>query len=530
MSEGAANDVFLIDLQPTRGHTRAVLAVIIVMILGFAAVVPFAARPLVTLNVFFPTLDAIVFVTDLVTATLLFSQFYISRSRAVLALANGYLFTALIVVPHALTFAGAFSPTGLLGANIQTGSWLFIFWHLGFSLALLAYALLRKEKQPAVSASMFSVIGWSVTLMVALVCGLTWLSTAGATLLPPIILDRARMSPIVIYPISFTILVSIAAFAVLGLRRRRSMLDQWLMAVALAAILELTFSGLLPTVRFSTGFYAGRAFSLLTASIVLVSLLAETTRLYVRLAGTNAMLLRERNNKLMNLEAVAASLAHEVRQPLTAIIAFAQAVRQFLTRDPPDLKEATLTIDDLVETGHRADRIFDDIRALFGRSALTKQPVDMNELVLEVLRVLESDLAKQEIRTQVQLTSPLPLVSGNKGQLQEVIINLIHNAIEAMVSCPGQRVLKLETELGADDTVSVAVQDTGPGLDSQNIAAIFDAFVTTKPRGLGLGLAICRQIIDRHDGRITGSSGSPCGAVFRIVLPAANSVHGVTGH
>ena len=105
-------------------------------------IAPFAGKPLGALNIFFPLLDAIVFVTDLITAVLLFSQFSISGSRPLLALANGYLFTALIVIPHALTFTGAFSPTGLLGANIQTGSWLFIFWHIGFAAALLAYALL----------------------------------------------------------------------------------------------------------------------------------------------------------------------------------------------------------------------------------------------------------------------------------------------------------------------------------------------------------------------------------------------------
>jgi signal transduction histidine kinase len=368
-------------------------------------------------------------------------------------------------------------------------------------------------------------IGCSVAILVVVVCGLTWLSTAGAVLLPPIILDRSRMSPIVVYPISLTILVGVAAFAMLGMRQRRSMLDQWLMAVALSVILELVFSGLLPTVRFSAGFYAGRVFSLLTSSIVLIALLAETTRLYVHLARTNAMLQRERNNKLMNLEAMAASIAHEVRQPLTAISAYGQAAIQFLKRKPPDLETAMLTVDDMIETSHRANKIFDNVRALFGRAALTKHSVDMNGLVLEILRVMESDLAKQNIVTRVALASALPLVSGNKGQLQEVIINLIHNAVEAMASSPGQRLLKIETELNADGTVLIAIEDTGHGIDPQNAAAIFDAFVTTKPHGMGLGLAICRQIIDRHDGRISGSSATPRGAIFRIILPQANSAH-----
>src|SRR5262249_12907126 len=153
---------------------------------------------------------AIVLVTDLVTAVLLFTQYWISRSKALLALAGGYLFTALIVIPHALTFAGAFSPTGLLGAGIETGSWLFIFWHVGFSVALVAYGVLRAERhaKPVPTASTLPPIGWTVVCVVGLVCGLTWLATAGATLLPRIVIDQSHLSHLVLYPIWFAILMS----------------------------------------------------------------------------------------------------------------------------------------------------------------------------------------------------------------------------------------------------------------------------------------------------------------------------------
>ena len=129
----------LVNLPPTTRQTCAALIVSAAVLIAFACFTPFASTPLAQLNAFFPALDAIVFIADLVTAVLLFTQFASSRSCAVLALANGYLFTALIVVPHALTFAGAFSTTGLLGAGLQTGSWLFIFWHLGYGLSLVAY-------------------------------------------------------------------------------------------------------------------------------------------------------------------------------------------------------------------------------------------------------------------------------------------------------------------------------------------------------------------------------------------------------
>src|SRR3954451_18190964 len=141
----AVSEILLTDLPPTKRQTRAAIAVLSILSVGSAVVISFSDRPGAALNAFFPSLDAIVLVTDLITAVLLYAQFSISRSRSLQVLASGYLFTALIVIPHALTFTGAFSPTGLFGAGVQTGSWLFIFWHIGFSAGLLAYAVLGEE-------------------------------------------------------------------------------------------------------------------------------------------------------------------------------------------------------------------------------------------------------------------------------------------------------------------------------------------------------------------------------------------------
>jgi signal transduction histidine kinase len=515
-------DTWLVDLAPTARQSRLAIAVAVIALIAFGVVIPFTGRPLAQLNALFPSLDAIVYVTDAITAVLLFVQFSISRSRSLLVLASGYLFTALIVVPHALTFAGAFSPTGLLGANIQTGSWLFIFWHVGYATSVLAYAVLRgKPAKPVLETSISPAIGWSVVCVFALVCGLTWLATAGATLLPPIILDNTRISPIVIYPVSFAILISAAALAVL-LAHRRSVLDQWLMVATLVFILELALSGLLPTVRFSIGFYAGRAFSLVTSSIILIVMLAETTWLYARLARSNAMLHRERNNRLMNMEAMAASIAHEVRQPLGAIALNGAAALNFLQRKPADLGEAESAVKRTIAASHRAGQIFDSIRALFGKEELKKERLEVNSLTREVLRAMETDIASRGIETRIELASRLLPVMGHRGQLQEVIINLIHNAIEAMDSVDGQRTLKVRTELNTGDTISVAVEDTGPGLRPEETKTIFEAFVTTKSHGMGLGLAICRMIVERHEGQLSVSPADPRGAIFRITLPQIN--------
>jgi signal transduction histidine kinase len=511
-----------LDQPPTAQQRLSAIAVVAVVLVAFAGVAPFSGTPLVQLNAFFPSLDAIVFVTDLITAILLFAQFTISRSRSLLMLANGYLFTAFIVVPHALTFSGAFSPTGLLGANIQTGSWIFIFWHLGFAVALLAYAVFRetdKRAKPIPQVPALPTIGLNVASSLGLVCGLTWLATAGASLLPPIILDNARISPFVIYPIWFTISISAAALITL-LVRRRSMLDWWLIVVATVHIAELAFSGLLPSVRFSVGFYAGRVLSLITASIVLAILLAEATRLYVRLARSNAALQRERNNKLMSLEAILAAISHEVRQPLGAIVLNGETLRLLLNKRTTDLEIAESNVDAIIDDAHRANQVFDNIRKLFGKAEITKEPIDINALTLEVLRSFQTNLESQSVEISVELAPKLPVIKGHKGQLQEVIINLVQNAIEAMGAADRHRLLKVRTVSNAGGTITLTVEDTGRGFGSTEPNTIFDPFFTTKSHGMGLGLAISRTIVERHAGQLLALSANPHGAIFQITLPS----------
>ena len=517
-------DRWLADLPPTRRQTLGAATVAGVSLIGFALVAPFAGKALPELNAFFPSLDAIVFVTDLITAILLFAQFSIFRSRALLVLASGYLMTALIVVPHALTFAGAFSPTGLLGAGIQTGSWLFIFWHAGFAVALLAYSVLRVSERrsdpPATHLPMIAV-GQAAACTFALVGGLTWLATVGSALLPPIILDQTRIGPQVTYYIAFTILIYVTALCLLAFRR--SVLDQWLMVVALITILELVYSGLIPTVRFSAGFYTGRLLSLVTASLVLIVLLAETTRVQIRLARSNLMLKRERDNKLMNLEAVVAFISHQIRQPVMAITSNSAAATRFLQRNPPDLSRALATLADLNSAVDRTDEVFESVRALFGKPIVERQPVNINETVLGALRIVGEELRDRQVTASVDRASDLPLVAGHEGQLQEVFINVFHNAVEAMDDIGGDRILAIRTRYNGNAAVIIEIEDNGSGIDKENAEKIFDPFVTTKPTGMGLGLTICRMIVDRHGGQLSASSVNPRGTIVRVALPTSAS-------
>jgi C4-dicarboxylate-specific signal transduction histidine kinase len=261
-----------------------------------------------------------------------------------------------------------------------------------------------------------------------------------------------------------------------------------------------------------------------TSTTILVLLLAEMTRAYVQLARSNAMLQTERNNKLMNLEAMVASISHEIKQPLGAIAVSGSAALRFLERTPPDLEEVRAGLKLMVEESHRASEVFDNLRALFGRTSGRHEPVDVNEITLEVLHILGGELKDRSVTTRTELMSERPLVMGHRGQLQEVLLNLVRNAIEAMNAVKdGSRVLQVKTECHASDKIVVAVEDSGPGIDPKKLDGIFDAFVSTKPQGMGLGLAICRMIIDSHQGQLSAWSGKKRGAVFQFILPATKA-------
>jgi PAS domain S-box-containing protein len=274
-----------LSLPPTHRQTRWAIAVGVCQVAALALLAPFAKTQLAEINAFIPAFGGVIFVTCLVTSVLLLSQFAICRTRALVILACGYLFSALMIIPYTLTFPGAFSPTGLLGAGLQTTASLYWFWHLFFPMALLGYGLMRDEKSgpgPA-EPSLIAVIVGSVALVLTLACGLTLLATVGNNDLPVLFADRVAFTPAARAAGASTMLLSASAVLVLWLRRR-SLLDQWLMIVALAAILEMALGAIFVSGRFSLGFYAGRVFSLLTSTIILVVLLVETTRLYATVA------------------------------------------------------------------------------------------------------------------------------------------------------------------------------------------------------------------------------------------------------
>ena len=225
-------------------------------------------------------------------------------------------------------------------------------------------------------------------------------------------------------------------------------------------------------------------------------------------------------NRVATVGQLSASIAHEVNQPLAAMLANAEAALRWLER--ANLEEVREGLKGIVSDGFRASDIITNLRAMFKHDVQEKTLVDINKLVSSVLALVVIDLQKHEIELQTQLDERIPQVLGNQVQLQQVILNLVMNAIESMSSSQ-TRVLHIKTELSQSNTVHVSIEDTGTGIKSSDVARVFKPMFTTKARGMGMGLSICQSIIENHTGRIWVAPGANGGSVFNFELPTVAS-------
>ena len=226
--------------------------------------------------------------------------------------------------------------------------------------------------------------------------------------------------------------------------------------------------------------------------------------------------------RLTTMGAMTASIAHEINQPLTAIVANGQAARRWLSNTAPDLIEARSALEKIVEDGRRAGQIIDSVRAMFKKDDSEAGWIDVNELVANVLILAKSEIQKKEISVRTDLSQNIPHVLAGRTQLQQVFMNLTLNAVEAMDPVTSrEKLLVIKSAIHESAKVLITISDTGTGIDPQNLDRIFDAFFTTKSKGMGMGLAICRSIIEGYGGRLWASPGEPHGSVFHVVLPTA---------
>jgi C4-dicarboxylate-specific signal transduction histidine kinase len=233
-----------------------------------------------------------------------------------------------------------------------------------------------------------------------------------------------------------------------------------------------------------------------------------------------------RVTRMTTLGELTASLAHEVNQPIAAAVTNANTCLRWLTRDQPDLAEAREAASRIVKDATRAAEIISRTRLLFKKGTAQRELVGVNEMVREMIVLLRGEATRHKIVVGTELAAELPQVMGDRVQLQQVLMNLMLNGIEAMKDVDGKRELLIKSQLTEKEDVTVSVSDTGVGLPAQQEDQIFKAFFTTKPQGTGMGLSISRSIVEAHGGRLWADDNSPRGASFRFTLSTRLDGHG----
>jgi signal transduction histidine kinase len=500
---------------------RTALAVIILLFIAAVIEAPFARIQLPRVDAFIPTLQTVICVADLITAILLFAQYWVQPRPAILVLAGGYIASGLFSFLQTLAFPGAYAPSGLIGDGIDSPAWLFVWWHFIFPAAILTYALL-KNRQPLRGSSARStgvMIGITVACALALVAGLTWVATSAAAYLPSLYTGVTQQTRVTNNMNLFLWLWSATAFVVV-FARRRTILDLWLMVTLFAWMPHLLNAIVVTTYRFTVGWYSARLFALAASCTVLAVLLTETIVLYARLANAVTMLRRERANRLMSLDAATAAMAHELRQPLTGVLTAGQAGLNWLKRTPPDIEKVRSSLASVIEGGNRAADTITSVRDLFKHRADHRAMIRVDDTVRQALSLIQPDLDVNEVSVATEFQNNMPEIYADRTQLQQVILNLVRNAIDAMSSIPrGARRLRLTASLSDSSSILLSVQDSGPGITTENSKRVFVPFFTTKPAGMGLGLAMCQAIVEDHGGNLRLAKTDSAGCVFEIALP-----------
>ena len=266
---------------------------------------------------------------------------------------------------------------------------------------------------------------------------------------------------------------------------------------------------------------AGTTFVILACA--LIASLSEQKRAEEALREAQADLAHV--SRVTTMGELCASLAHELSQPIAAAVTNADACLSWLARDTPNLERARESARSIVKDGTRAGEIIGRIRLLCKKAAPQRELVDVNEVIRELIVLLRSHITRYFISVRMDLASDLPQVSGDRVQLQQVMMNLMMNSIDAMKDVEGTRELAIKSHRTGSEQLMVCVSDSGVGLPTQQAEQIFHAFFTTKPHGIGMGLAICRSIVESHSGRLWAADNSPRGASFHLILPTGVSMN-----
>jgi len=490
---------------------RAAAALLLVSLVAFIAAAPFAQAQLPGLPVIVAIYEAVLITLNIVTMVLLYGQFLVVRSRALLVLTSAYLYSAVITFAHLLTFPGAFSPTGLLGAGLQSTAWLYWFWHWGFLVAVIGFALVdgpvRTRLAPAVCLA--------VLATVAAASALVLLATCGARYLPSIMLDWNSIAKPNLLRLTVAIALGLLAIALLWRERPRTLLVLSLMGVVWASMLDVTMAGFLIGARFQFGFYAGRVFGLLAAALLLIALLKDVNQSYRRaIASARAAdLANQAKNRFL------AVASHDLRQPLMSLSLFNGMLRRMATDEraiaaAAGQEQAIATMTDLLNS------LLDISKLDSGRMGLRIADVSLDDMFdgldVEFGGVAAAKGLRFDATRCGQTTRSDPVLLG------QILRNLIGNAIRYTHN--GSVRLGCERE---GERLRIDVTDTGIGIGEDDMPHIFEEFYQAgvppdaTREGHGLGLAWVKRAARVLGCELRVWSQPGRGSVFSIVLPAA---------
>ena len=466
----------------------------------------------------FVAISSIILVmADLIIATLLFAQARVLRARPLYVLAAAYFLAGLFLTLRVLSLPGVLGPLDRrpdLHYNIPL--WFYLSSHAALPLAIMPYAWLSQatdrslRTEPPGYHPPGRILAGTMILAASLVLALTF----HQTFLP-------WSSPIFLTSIAVMLLI-IAGMVVLG-RGLHSQLDLWLLLMLWGWFLELALIGM-SSVGYTAGWYAARALGLVSGLFVLFALLAETSKLYAQTVLQLIAQTQEREHRFLVRDVMSASIAHELRQPLSAILINAQTARKMASGQgkvlAAPLEETIQALDDIVASSERANDILQSTRDLFGRADHQRDAADPVVILQKTLALVESSARAHNVSIKLVVEEQPGPVAVNRLQLQQALLNLFQNAIEALSqSHQRRRALVVRCRRWDDRGVTIRVEDNGPGIAAADRNKIFDAFYTTHPEATGMGLLIARSVIRAHGGRLEVEARSPAGTVFVIHLP-----------
>ena len=542
-SASQGSDAFLVTASAPLGARRRALAVAIGLLVPFCALLPFARVPLPRIEAFIPISESILALTGLVTAAFLLVVFRRSRLRAALCLASGYLFISLMTLPLMLAAPGVLLSSDPFGADPQTGAWLDTFRQAGFPVFVSCYALLRRYEVASgrLHKGAPADFIWAATGAVAAVCLLTLFAAAGRQLLPPIMLGDGYTTAMVAAHIP-VLLLCIAAVAVLGSRRPYTILDLWLIVVVLAWMFGGALSPVLYAGRFDIGFYTGRLYGLLAASLVPIILLVEASRLYGRLdqalavaAERNTELARSREElaQAQRLEAIGqltGGVAHDFNNLLTVVL----GNLDLILRARGDGEKIERLAQGAMRAAQRGEYLVRQLLTYARKQITRPDTVNLNQLIVNIESLMHRVIGEQ-IEVVTMLSPVLAPAQIDPAHFETAMLNLVINARDAMAG--GGRIT-IETcnvtldlkdaannsELAAGPYVMIAVSDSGSGMTPEVLARAFDPFFTTKEvgKGSGLGLSQVYGFAKTAGGHVKIYSELGIGTTVKLYLPKSS--------